>query len=113
MAHVTAIGENPEGAAVFMREDRGLGDKYLTEYLAKRDQFEGIFRSIVKQGIDEGLLRETDITITVHALMGMVNWMTRWYKPGGRLPAEEIAEMFTALFLDGLIAQPQPTQQPT
>jgi AcrR family transcriptional regulator len=104
-AHARLIAFNPEGAAVFLREDRGLGDAYMAQYVAKRDEFERLFRAIVRQGIDEGVFRDMDVAITVHALLGMVNWMTRWYRPAGRLSAEQIADMFADLFLDGLICR--------
>ncbi len=104
-AHVAMIAANPEGAAVFMREDRGLGDGYLTEYLAKRDRFEGRFRAIIQEGMDQGVFHKADLTITVHALLGMVNWITRWYRPEGRLTAAQIADQFADLFLNGLLQE--------
>ncbi|HEC21359.1 MAG TPA: TetR/AcrR family transcriptional regulator [Chloroflexi bacterium] len=102
-AHARLIADNPEGAAVFMREDRGLGENYLDQYLARRDHVENLFRSIVQQGIEEGRFRDTDVAITVHGLLGMVNWMTRWYRPDGRLSAGEIADIFADLFMNGLL----------
>lgn len=105
-AHARLIADNPEGAAVFLHEDRGLGEEYLSEYVAKRDRVEQLFRAIVKQGIDEGVFREADVAITTQALLGAVNWMTRWYRPQGRLSAEQIADVFCDLFLYGLV---QPT----
>src|SRR5688500_8893884 len=53
-AHAGMIASNPEGAAVFMREDRGLGNDYLSHYLHKRDQFERQFRQIIQEGMDQG-----------------------------------------------------------
>lgn len=101
-AHARLIAENPEGAAVFLREDRGLGDEYLSEYVAKRDRVERLFRQIIQQGVEEGVFRPTDVTIAARGLLGMVNWMTRWYRPGGRLSADSIADVFCDLFLQGL-----------
>lgn len=101
-AHAMMIAGNPEGAAVFLREDRGLGDDYLRQYLQKRDRFESCFREIIRQGMDAGIFRQADVAITAQALLGMVNWMTRWYRPAGRLTAEEIADQFTNVFLHGL-----------
>ncbi len=103
-SHAQIIADNPAGAAVFMREDRGLGEGYLSHYLDKRDHFERLIRQIVQEGTDTGLFRETDVAITVQSLLGMVNWMTRWYRPEGRLTASQIAERFTDLFLFGLLA---------
>jgi AcrR family transcriptional regulator len=105
-AHALMIAGNLEGAAVFLREDRGLGDSYLAEYVSRRDDFERVLRQIVQQGVDEGVFRETDTAISVQALLGMVNWMTRWYRPEGRLTAQSIADQFADLFLGGLLKQP-------
>lgn len=102
-AHARIIANNPAGAAVFLREDRGLGDDYMEIYLTKRDHFERLLRAIIQEGIDGGMFHETDVAITAHALLGMVNWMTRWYRPEGRLSAEEIAEIFTDLVFKGLL----------
>lgn len=100
--HARAIANNPEGAAVFLREDRGLGDGYLAHYVAKRDKFEQIFRSIVQDGIAHSEFRSVDVPVAVQALLGMVNWMARWYHPDGRLKADQIADLFADLFLEGL-----------
>ena len=62
-AHARIIADNPAGAAVFLREDRGLGEDYRQWYLAKRDHVEGLYRGIVRQGIEEGYFRDTDVNI--------------------------------------------------
>jgi AcrR family transcriptional regulator len=102
-SHARIIAANPEGAAVFMREDRGLGEVYLEHYLTRRDRFEELMRQIVQAGVEQGVFRQTDVTIAVKAVLGMVNWMTRWYRPEGRLSAEEIATFFSRLVLQGLM----------
>lgn len=101
-AHARIIAQNPKGAAVFMREDRGLGEAYLADYVERRDRIEALYRMMVQDCIGQGVFRPTDISITVQAMLGMVNWMTRWYRPEGRLSADEIAQIFSDLLLDGL-----------
>jgi TetR/AcrR family transcriptional regulator, cholesterol catabolism regulator len=74
--------------------------------VSRRDHFERVVRNIVQQGIDEGVFRRTDTAISVNALLGAVNWMTRWYRPAGRLSPDEIADQFADLFLFGLLNKP-------
>jgi AcrR family transcriptional regulator len=107
LAHAAMIAANPDGAAVFMREDRGLGDGYLSHYLAKRDVFESRFRAIIQEGMTQGVFRSVDVAIAVHGLLGMVNWMTRWYRPQGRLTPAQIADQFADMFLNGLLREHQ------
>jgi len=104
-AHAAIIAGNPDAAAVFMREDRGLGDGYMTHYLAKRDRFEHLLRDIVQQAVDSGEFRPMDVPVAVQALLGMINWMTRWYHADGRLTAAQIADSFTDLFLNGACSE--------
>lgn len=101
-AHARIIAQNPKGAAVFMREDRGLGEAYLEDYVARRDRVEALYRLMLQDCITEDVFRPTDVAITVQAMLGMVNWMTRWYRPEGRLSADEIAKIFSDLLLEGL-----------
>nr|MBN1229726.1 TetR family transcriptional regulator [Anaerolineae bacterium] len=109
--HATLIAENLQGAAVFLREDRGLGEEYLHKYVALRDEFELLFRRIVDECVACGYFRKGDLSISVHALFGMVNWMTRWYRPEGRLSAAEIAEIFFDLFVLGMLKRPSPDKK--
>ena len=105
-AHAQLIASNPDGAAVFLREDRGLGSGYLESYVERRDHFEALFKQIVNECIDSDVFGSTDVSIAVHGLLGMVNWMTRWYRPEGRLSASQIADIFADLFIDGLRRDP-------
>lgn len=106
-AHANIIAGNPDAAAVFLREDRGLGDGYMVHYVAKRDQFEYLLRGIVQQAVNAGEFHDMDVPVVVQALLGMVNWMSRWYHTDGRLTADQIADSFTELFLHGASAPRQ------
>lgn len=105
-AHIAIIAKSPEGAAVFLREDRGIGESYIARHMQLREQFEILFRTIIEEGITSGEFHQIDVPITVHALLGMVNWMTRWYRPQGRLSAEQIVDIFSDLLLFGLVQTP-------
>jgi AcrR family transcriptional regulator len=104
-AHANILASNPDAAAVFLREDRGLGDDYMEHYIARRDRFERLLRELVQEAVNAGEFRSMDVPVVVQALLGMVNWMTRWYRTGGRLTADEIADSFAELFLHGASAK--------
>jgi hypothetical protein len=44
--------------------------------------------------------------VTAFAIIGMCNWMHRWYRRDGRLSIEEIIQQFSRLILAGLGRQP-------
>ena len=35
------------------------------------------------------------------ALLGMINWIYQWYKPEGRLQAQDLVPQYTELFFSG------------
>ncbi|MBM3225205.1 MAG: hypothetical protein FJZ47_15585 [Candidatus Tectomicrobia bacterium] len=65
--------------------------------------YQRLWATLLQQGIDAGVLRsDLDVKVTGYAILGMCNWVYRWYNPEGKLSAEDIAAIFTTLVLDGL-----------
>jgi TetR/AcrR family transcriptional regulator, cholesterol catabolism regulator len=72
---------------------------------AKR--YEEFWQQILTQGVRIGEFpADLDVKVTAFALIGMCNWMHRWYRRDGRLSIEEIIQQFTRLVLAGLGRQP-------
>jgi AcrR family transcriptional regulator len=71
--------------------------------VALRDRHEGNLRSIISDGIKSGEFRFTDPRIATRVLLSSLNWMVRWYKPGGSRSASEFAREFAELLLAGMI----------
>jgi AcrR family transcriptional regulator len=76
----------------------------------KRTYFE-IVRATIEQLRVEGKLRDgVDPTLAAFSLFGMVMWMTRWYRPDGRLSADDVARQITDLALAAILKEPvEPT----
>ena len=47
---------------------------------------------------------DLDVQVVSYGLLGMLNWLYKWYEPGGRLSVQEVAAQFAALALGGLAA---------
>lgn len=47
---------------------------------------------LIQEGVASGEFRPVDVQIAAFAIIGMANWTSRWYRPDGRLTAEEVAE---------------------
>lgn len=66
-------------------------------------EYQQLLTQLLQQGVDSGELRsDLDVTVAGYAILGMCNWMYRWYKPEGHMSAEAIADVFTKLVLEGL-----------
>lgn len=67
-----------------------------------RDRHEQRLRSVIAKGIDSGEFRVTDTETTARAVLSMLNWMVRWFRPGGPKCAEEFANDYYRLVFDGI-----------
>ncbi|MCZ7575209.1 MAG: TetR/AcrR family transcriptional regulator [Ardenticatenaceae bacterium] len=101
-AHVLAITSHPDVLTVFLHELKSVSPERLPEVLALRDEYEQLVRSVIAGGIDEGVFRPVDVPLATFGLLGLVNWLYQWYKPGGRRKPEEIADQFEDLALHAL-----------
>jgi AcrR family transcriptional regulator len=69
--------------------------------LQRRRQFDRIVTDLVRAAEDEGDVRpDVDPAVTSRLLFGTVNSLTEWYRPGGGLTADDLADaVVTTAFL--------------
>jgi len=95
--HVIELIRDRDNQACFIEEGRHLAPDYMETYLRKRDSYERFFRRILEDGIESGEFVEHDVRLVAMALLGMCNWIVRWYRPDGGRSPEEIASAFAGL----------------
>ncbi|WP_419204564.1 TetR/AcrR family transcriptional regulator [Bordetella trematum] len=67
-----------------------------------RDRYEALLRRILNDGVAQGVFRERDVAATGRAVLSLLNWMVRWYKPGQGQTAQAIAQDYFDLITGGL-----------
>ena len=73
--------------------------------LTKTRSFEKIVLGLIGDLIASGELRgDIAVSIAANAVFGMLNWTHRWYQPGGKHTADEIADAFCNIFFNGMKA---------
>lgn len=120
--HVGSVTQNPSVGAAMVFEirslmtfkapprsgaDNGIDEEedFLTRrdhFFKLRDKFEALFRNVIKAGIASGDFREVDAAIFAKVMLGAQNWVAVWYKEGGRLAGETIADMVADNFMASL-----------
>ncbi|MDN5854681.1 MAG: TetR/AcrR family transcriptional regulator [Actinomycetia bacterium] len=73
--------------------------------LERRRAFDKLLARLVREAVDDGDLRsDMDPSTTARLLLGMVNSLVEWYRPGARAnnAADRIAQHITTLAFDGL-----------
>ena len=59
--------------------------------------------SLIVEGVRRGVFRDVPPRLVVFGLLGMLNWIYKWYNPRGRWGAEEISSAFLSLVEGGLL----------
>ncbi len=98
---VQAVADHQAVVTVVLHERRSLPPSAAARIQKKRDRIDEIIDQIIRDGQEAGLLRQLDPHIVRLALTGMCNWSYTWYRTDGDLSADDIADLFVDLFLNG------------
>lgn len=72
--------------------------------------YEHVIQKIIAGGVREGVFRsDLDPQVMTLSVLGSCNWLTLWYRRGGRLTIDEIGDTVIAMALDGLRASAEPS----
>lgn len=102
IAHVLVIAHDLDAAAVYSNEWRHLSEARRAEFAARRDEYEAMFRGLVRDGIRQGFVGTTDETFATLFALSALNWLYQWFKPDGRLTAEDLGKLMADYIFDGL-----------
>jgi len=102
------ITTRAEGAVSQLDELRALppvGQKKVREL--QRKYFD-LVRDTLRELKAEGRLRNVDVTVAAFSTIGMILWMPRWFRQGGRLDNEQAAAEIANMTLAGVLASETP-----
>jgi TetR/AcrR family transcriptional regulator, cholesterol catabolism regulator len=106
-AFVHMIIDELHGTALTL-DLQALSPPLLRRVIRKRDRFDRAIRRLVEQGMAQGLFAPGDPKLLTFALLGAVNWITRWYDPKGPASSDRIADVFADYLVRGLGARGAP-----
>jgi AcrR family transcriptional regulator len=107
--HLRIMATHYEGAFLLQQEyDLATGNR--DEIRRLRNNYEALFREILEEGQKQRLFRIKDVRVAARAMLGAINWFLRWYRSGGRLTVDEIADAYVDLFFYGLLSPYAPSR---
>ena len=101
--HVRFVIANRSFLTVFFSEEANLPPRLARALAAQKDRYDKGVESIVIDGARRGVFRDVPPRLVVFGLLGMLNWLYKWYDPRGRWGAEEISAGFLSLVEGGLL----------
>jgi len=108
VAFVHMIIDELAGTAL-TQDLQDLSPAHLRRVIRKRDRFDRGIRRVLEKGMRDGTFVRGDAKLQSFAILGAVNYITRWFDPEGRATSQEIGEAFADFLLAGLGAKGKKT----
>ncbi|MCC6466617.1 MAG: TetR family transcriptional regulator [Planctomycetes bacterium] len=92
------------GGSALALDFTALSPELLARIIAKRDQFDRGMRAVIQQGVKSGEFRKVDVKLASFAVLGAINWISKWFRPEGEQTAHDIARTYSDLLVSALKA---------
>lgn len=100
----TVVIENLSMFTVFFSEENQLPEGDFQKIRKEKRKFTRVVENIIIEGMQQGYFRRVNPQLQANAIIGMCNWLYRWYKPGkSSFTPDEIMDQFTSLLENGLL----------
>ncbi len=104
VAFVQMIIDELAGTAL-TQDLQDLSPAHLRRVIAKRDRFDRGVRRVLEEGMTDGSFARADAKLLTFAILGAVNYITRWFDPRGDATSQEIGQAFADYLLAGVGAR--------
>ena len=95
--HIRFHLPKPDQVFIAYMELRNLTPENFAIIERQRNAYESALEEILRQGMAEGLFTVSDTKVATKAVIAMLTGLTSWYREGGRLPTQEIEDIYCDL----------------
>jgi AcrR family transcriptional regulator len=92
-------------------EIRALEGESRGKILALRDQYESLLQKLLQEGIEQGILRQTDVKVSSYAIIAMCTEVASWFRPSGRLSVQQVIDIYAQMVTEGLLLVKEPAEK--
>lgn len=96
---VMAVLSSQEHVAIYAREETSLDAADRVAIRRLRKEFDRKLVALLDRGVRSGEFSLPETPIAALALGGLVSWASVWFRPGGRLQQQEVAQRVSQLVL--------------
>lgn len=90
--------------SVYFSEESQLPERDFKKIRQEKKKYTRIVEKIIREGISEGLFKNVDPVLEAYAILGMCNWIYKWYDPKTtNYTPEQIADHFIGLLEAGYL----------
>jgi AcrR family transcriptional regulator len=104
--HVRAVIAERSFLTVFFGEEANLPRELRRAITRRKARYDRSVEAIVRRGVRQGVFVTDSPRLTVFALLGMSNWVHKWYDPTGAWSAETVADALVTFAERGYLRTP-------
>ncbi len=93
-------------------EMRALEGENRAYVLSLRDRYEALLQELLRDGMERGVFRRSDVKIASYAIIAMCTEVATWFKPEGRLSVQQVIAIYRQLISEGILLTAEHTQMP-
>jgi AcrR family transcriptional regulator len=114
-ASFEAIDSHPAEVAIYQNEAKHLAKLPRFAYLERRNtEFRTLWTELLSEGVRAGVFRaDLDIELAYRFIRDTVWVAVHWYNPKGSLTADEVAQQYLSIVLDGIATRRKPVKRRT
>ncbi len=105
--HAYLMTQGGSALAILVNEIEGLTESQKNSIVDRQRSYIRFLRDTLGALGTEGKLGRLDPTSGAFGLLGMILWISRWFRADGQLSAEEVVDQVTEIALSGVLAHPQ------
>lgn len=101
--HVEFNLRNIEKVAVYYHDFEQLSPERREEIVATRKRYEEFVIELIEEAQKAGDVDpDLDAHVATYSVLGMLNWVYTWYRPGGKVSISDFADLVAEIVVGGL-----------
>ncbi|WP_269086745.1 TetR/AcrR family transcriptional regulator [Actinosynnema sp. ALI-1.44] len=114
VASLESIDKQHAAVAIYQNDAKHLATFDRFGYIAERGvEFRKIWVGVLEEGVRAGAFRpDLDVELVYRFIRDTVWVAVHWYRPGGQLSAQDVAEQYLGILLDGISTRRRPVKAP-
>ena len=101
--HARIVTRGHGAVTILVDEARALTPAQNRKIVRQKREYFDFLRATLREMKSQRKLRDVDVTVAAFSLLGMINWLSRWYQADGPLNEQQIAEEIVDISVNGLI----------
>ena len=101
--HTTSLVEGVGAITIVLEEMPALTTPHRRIIKARKRAYFDFIRQTLQDLADEGKLRDISVTTAAFGLLGMILWISRWYRRDGKLSAAQVLRDYMEMAMSGVL----------